>query len=300
MKLAITGATGFVGSRLIAASVAAGHEVRALTRRAQPERDGIDWVTGSLETPDALDALVRDADAVIHVAGVVNARDRDGFAAGNIDGTRAVLAAAEGSGVHRFVHVSSLAAREPGLSAYGWSKSDAEGLVTGSRADWDIVRPPAVYGPGDMEMRELFRMAKRGIALLPPGGRLSVIHVDDLARLLLSLAARPATRAVYEPDDGRLGGWSHTAFAHAIGDAVGRKVRAVSLPRRILDLGARADALIRRGGAKLTPDRVSYFCHPDWVSDPLRRPPPALWRPRIETSAGLAETAAWYRAQGLL
>ncbi len=300
MRLAITGATGFVGTRLVAMALDAGHAVTALTRRPQTDEDGVDWVVGSLETPDALVRLMRGADAAIHVAGVVKAPDTAGFTMGNIDGTRAVLGATEAAQVPRFVHVSSLAAREPGLSTYGWSKCAAEGLVIGSPTDWDIVRPPAVYGPGDMEQLDLFRIAKLGVALLPPGGRMSSVHVDDLARLLVSLAERPADRTVYEPDDGRPGGWSHVEFAQAIGDAVGRRVRPIALPRRVLGLAARADALFRGRGAKLTPDRVSYFCHPDWVSDPMRRPPRDVWQPRIATPVGLAETAAWYRAHALL
>ncbi|MFX7866220.1 NAD(P)H-binding protein, partial [Acinetobacter baumannii] len=89
------------------------------------------------------------ADAVLHVAGVVNAPTREGFAAGNIDGTRAMLAAAQAAGIPRFVLVSSLAARAPSLSIYGWSKAEAEKLVIDCPLDWTIIRPPAVYGPGD-------------------------------------------------------------------------------------------------------------------------------------------------------
>ena len=67
-----------------------------------------------------------------------------------------------------------------------------------------IVRPPAVYGPGDRETLELFRMAKLGLMLMPPKGRVSVIHADDLARLLLALAAPDApSNILIEPDDGK-------------------------------------------------------------------------------------------------
>ncbi|MBN2972352.1 NAD(P)-dependent oxidoreductase [Roseomonas aeriglobus] len=300
MRLAITGATGFVGKRLVALALRQGHAVTALTRRPRTGGDGVNWVFGTLETPNALQSLMRGADAAIHVAGVVNAPDRPGFVLGNIDGTRNVLTAAQQMEVRRFIHVSSLAAREPGLSNYGWSKSASEGLVIGSDTDWDIVRPPAVYGPGDLDMLEIFRMAKFGLALLPPGGRMSAIHVDDLARLLLALAEAPASRTILEPDDGRPGGWSHQGFARAVGDAVGRRVRPVALPRKLMAIGARIDGLVRKGGARLTPDRVSYMCHPDWVSDPLRRPPQQLWRPQIPTPEGLSQTAAWYRAERLL
>lgn len=300
MRVAITGATGFVGKRLVALALDAGHSVNALTRTPRSGGDGVNWVFGSLESPNALVSLMRGADAVVHVAGVVNAPDRQGFVTGNIDGTRAILAAAQSAEVARFVHVSSLAAREPGLSNYGWSKGEAEALVTGSATAWDIVRPPAVYGPGDMDMRELFTLAKRGLAFTPPVGRMSAIHVDDLARLLIALAERGAGRTIYEPDDGRPGGWSHVEFAQAIGTAVGRRVRAVSLPRPLLSAAARIDGWVRGDRAKLTPDRVSYFCHPDWVSDPARRPPPGLWRPAVATPDGLVQTAAWYRAHALL
>jgi len=298
--LAITGGTGFVGSRLIALALEAGHQVRALTRRDQAEREHITWVRGDLEDQAALASLAEGAEAVIHVAGVVNAPDRAGFARGNIDGTRNMLAAAEGAGVRRFVHVSSLAAREPEMSAYGWSKAEGDRLVEDSLLETSIVRPPAIYGPGDLEMLELFKLAKKGLALLPPGGRISVIEVGDLGRLLLALAVSDFPGAAFDVDDGVAGGWSHKAFAQAIGTAVGKRVAAFALPRPLLMAGAHLDRLVRGNGAKLTPDRVAYFCHQDWVIDPAKRPPANLWTPQIETEAGLAATAAWYRAQGLL
>jgi nucleoside-diphosphate-sugar epimerase len=301
MKLAITGGTGFVGSHVIDAALAAGHEVRALTRRDQPPRGALEWISGDLADRDAIHQLVRETDAVIHVAGVINAPDAAGFDAGNVAGTLAMLAAATAGGARRFVHVSSLAAREPKLSLYGGSKARAEELVESSGLDWAIVRPPAVYGPGDRETLELFKMAKRGMVLLPPAGRMSLIHVDDLARLLLSLTARGAPkRTVIEPDDGTPDGWSHKDFAKALGTAVGRRNVSLSAPRPLLHLAARLDRLVRGDKAKLTPDRAAFFSHPDWVVTSGRFPPPDLWHPQIETHQGLAATAEWYRKNGWL
>jgi len=301
MKLAVTGGTGFVGSHVIDSALAAGHEVRALTRRDQPPRDRLEWISGDLADRDAIRQLVRDADAVIHVAGVINAPDAAGFEAGNVAGTLAMLAAATAGGARRFVHVSSLAAREPDLSLYGASKARAEELVESSGLDWAIVRPPAVYGPGDRETLELFKMAKRGVVLLPPAGRMSLIHVEDLARLLLSLTARGAPkRTVIEPDDGTPDGWSHKDFAKALGTAVGRRNVSLAAPRPLLRLAARLDRLIRGDKAKLTPDRAAFFSHPDWVVTSGRFPPPDLWHPAIETNQGLAATAVWYRDKGWL
>ncbi len=297
--LAITGATGFVGSALVAQALAAGHHVRALTRRPQPARDGVRWVAGALDRPDSLAELAFGADSIVHVAGVVNAPDRAGFVAGNVDGTAAMLAAAAQAGVHRFVHVSSLSAREPQLSNYGWSKAAAETLVERSYLDWTIVRPSGVYGPGDMEMRDLFRAARLGIALLPPRGRVSLVAADDLARLLLTLATQPGPAAVYEVDDGHA--LTHAALAQAIGHAVGRRrVLALHLPKAMLMMGARFDRTVRKAQAKLTPDRVGYLSHDDWTARPSRRPPASLWTPATPLAEGLAATARWYRAHGLL
>ena len=301
MKLAVTGGTGFVGSRLIDAAVADGHHIRALARRPMPPRANVDRVSGSLEQPDALERLVAGAEAVIHVAGVISGRSAADFDRANVDGTQAMIDAAGKAGVKRFVHVSSIAAREPELSLYGASKAKSEQIVANSGLPFAIVRPPAVYGPGDRETLELFKMAKLGVVLLPPEGRLSLLHADDLVRLLLALAPTSAPGGLtLEPDDGRDGGWSHKEFADALGTAVGRRGVSVSIPSLLLRIGARADRLLRGDKAKLTADRAAYFCHPDWVVDPARAVSPDLWQPRIATADGLAATAQWYRAQGWL
>ena len=301
MILAVTGGTGFVGQRLIGLASARGHRVRALTRRPQEPHEGVDWIDGSLEDRDALERLVTETDAMIHVAGIINAPDAAGFEAGNVTGTLAMLAAATAAGTRRFVHVSSLAAREPTLSLYGASKARSEELVRSSGLDWVIVRPPAVYGPGDKETLELFKMAKTGLILLPPKGRLSLIHVDDLARLLLTLAeSRLPKKEVLEPDDGRAGGWTHREFAGALGRAVGRRAVALETPRPLLRAGAALDRLVRRDRAKLTPDRAAYFCHPDWVVSSSGVPSGDIWAPEVPTEDGLAETAGWYRKHGWL
>ena len=265
-------------------------------------RDGVAWIAGSLEDRDSLRALADGADAVIHVAGVINAPDAAGFEAGNVAGTVAMLDAAKSAGVKRFVHVSSLAAREPQLSMYGASKARSEVRVNASGLSHAIVRPPAVYGPGDRETLELFKMAKRGLVLLPPRGRLSLIHVDDLAGLLLALATPDAPSGItVEPDDGTPGGWTHEDFARALGRATG-KPRPVALHARasLLNMGAALDRLVRGKKAKLTPDRAAYFAHPDWVVRTSAKAPSSLWAPRIPTEKGLAATARWYEEQGWL
>ena len=302
MTIAVTGATGFVGQALLDEAARQGQSVRALTRRPQPPRKGVEWIEGDLQQPAALASLVERSEVVIHIAGVVNAPDAAGFAQSNVEGTLNVVTAAMVASVPRFVHVSSLSAREPQLSVYGASKRKAEKVVMASPLDWTIVRPPAVYGPRDREMLDLFRFAKSGVVPLPPRGRMAAIHVDDLARLLLALvpSGEDVSHKLFEADDGHAGGWTHKSFAKAIGWAVGKRITPLPLPAFALRAAARGDRMLRRAAAKLTEDRVGYMCHPDWTVRDACRPPAARWTPRIGTREGLKATAKWYREAGWL
>lgn len=300
MTIAVTGATGFVGQALLDRAAKAGIPIRALTRRPQEPHPSAEWVLGDLDAKNALAHLCNGAEAVIHVAGVVNAADPAGFEAGNVTGTLNVIEAAVKAGVPRLIFVSSLSAREPDLSAYGASKARAEKLVMASGLDWTIVRPPAIYGPSDAEMLALFKAARWSVVPMPAsGGRASYIHVDDLARLLLVLipGGEAVTGQTFEPDDGRENGWSHREIARAIGWAVGRRPVVLHLSPRLLTLAARASRSVLGAKAKLTPDRAGYMNHPDWVSALSARVPAALWQPKVPTREGLKATAKWYREQ---
>ena len=302
MTLAVTGATGCVGQALLDEATRQGLPVRALTRRPQPPRQGVEWIEGDLQQPAALASLVERSEVVIHIAGVVNAPDAAGFARGNVEGTLNVVTAAMVASVPRLIHVSSLSAREPQLSTYGASKLKGEKVVMASPLDWTIVRPPAVYGPRDREMLDLFRFAKSGVVPLPPRGRMAAIHVDDLTRLLLALipSGEDVSHRVFEADDGHPGGWTHKSFAKAIGWAVGKRITPLPLPAFALRAAARGDRMLRRAAAKLTEDRVGYMCHPDWGVRDDARPPAELWLPQIGTREGLKATAKWYREEGWL
>ncbi|MEP7221806.1 MAG: NAD(P)-dependent oxidoreductase [Novosphingobium sp.] len=300
MTIAVTGATGFVGQALLDAAGESGLPVRALARGPQAQRDGVSWVAGDLANAAALDALIAGTDVVIHVAGVVNTPDPAMFESGNVQGTANVIAAMERAGVRRLVHVSSLSAREPHLSLYGASKARAEALVRDSGLDWTMVRPPAIYGPRDRDMFELFRSAKWGVVPVPAEGRASLIHVADLARLLLALTGGAGAGKCFDPDDGRPGGWGHKELAHAIGAAMGRRIWAPGLPPALLRMGALADKLLRGDKARLTADRVGYLTHPDWVVSATGRVPADLWTPQVPTLEGLRSTAEWYRRNGWL
>ena len=300
--IAVTGGTGFVGQAVLDVMARRGIAVRALARKVPDDRPEVEWIAGNLGDTSALDRLAAGADAVIHIAGLTNTPDPAEFAAANVTGTAAMLDAAKRAGVKRFIFVSSLSAREPQLSAYGASKAQAEELVMSSKLDWTMIRPPAVYGPRDKDMLDLFKSANYGFIPLPPGGATSMIHVADLAELLVALVpSLPQLRGKnFEPDDGREGGWSYREMAGAIGDAVGRRVFAVHLPAPLLRGAAGFDKMVRGNKAKLTADRVGYMCHPNWVARSDKAVPRDVWTPRIPSVDGLKSTAEWYREQGWL
>jgi nucleoside-diphosphate-sugar epimerase len=300
--IAVTGGTGFVGQHLLRIATERGLAVRALTRRPQQPQPGVEWVEGALDRPAGLARLCEGVRAVIHIAGVINARTRAEFDVGNVAGTAALVDAVRASGVRRFVHVSSLAAREPELSAYGASKAASERVIEASGLEWTIVRPPAVYGPGDRETLALFRMVKSGVAAVPGHGRASYIEVGDLCRALLALLDAPAAYGrVFEIDDGEPR--DHATLARLIGEALGRRAVVIPLPGSALRIGAAVDTLLGRATGrlpKLSFDRARYLAHPDWVArgDELRSL--GVWSPSIRLPDGLAATAAWYRMQGWL
>ncbi len=266
MRLAVTGGTGFVGGHLLAAAVAQGHSVRALARRPQRTMPGVTWIAGDLAAPGDLCA---GADAVIHIAGTINARSRADYDAGNVAGTAGIVAAARAAGVNRFVHVSSLAAREPGLADYGASKAAAEDVVRSSVADAAIVRPPGVYGPGDRETLAFFRLVARGIAVLPGSGRFSLIEVGDLAAALLAVATSD-WRGTAEVDDGGAAAIPMPNWPEQIGTALGRRPRLFRPSPRLLRAAARVDTAVAclhaAGCRRSATGRVATFAHPDWVA----------------------------------
>src|SRR3546814_21174373 len=131
------------------------------------------WVDGALDRPEILEKLAAGADAIIHIAGLING-DRKAFETVNVGGTAAMIDAARKAGLRRFIHISSLAAREPELPAYWASKAQSAKLVAASGLEWTIIRQPAVHGPGAREILAIVQMDRGGHATLPPPGPFSV------------------------------------------------------------------------------------------------------------------------------
>jgi nucleoside-diphosphate-sugar epimerase len=302
--VALTGASGFVGRHILARAAAAGYRLRVLAR--DPDRlptlpRHTEVVHGGLGQPAALAELVRDAVAVIHCAGAVRGVTRAQFDRVNVAGSAAVAEAAAAAGAGRFLQISSLAAREPRLSAYAGSKRAGERAAQAAAGAMPVTiyRPPAVYGPGDREMLSLFRVMARGYAPVfgDPAARFSLIFVGDLADAAVAwLNAATPPAAVFEPDDGCPGGHGWADVCETVASITGRPVRPLRLPPAVLALPAGlnyAAGRLTRFAPMLTPGKLRELRHPDWVCRGGELEAALDWRPAYSLRAGLLATPGW-------
>ncbi len=303
--VALTGATGFIGNRVARRLVTNGCKLQALTRktsdRSRLSGFNIHWVEGTLEDVDSLRRLVRGADAVVHCAGAVRGATRNHFDRLNVDGVaRLVRAAVEQHPLPRFLLISSLAAREPGLSHYAGSKRQAETVLADQAGNmsWVVLRPPAVYGPGDKEMLPLWRWMARGFAFVLGSGkaRFSMLYVDDLAAAIRKcLLNERLPNGVFELHDGHLEGYSWQNVIDTFAHLNAKSVRRIHMPVSVLRLLARlnlAVSLVFGYAPMLTPGKVRELRHPNWVCDNTAFTRATGWKPRVSLEAGLRRTLA--------
>jgi len=292
----ITGATGFIGQRLASTLLEQGHGVRAMVR---PDKitdsripQGCEQVPVGLTDVRKLTGIVAESNAVIYCAGSVRGRNPADFATANINGVGAMLDALEQAGnAPPMLLLSSLAASRPQLSDYARSKYEGEQLLQGKPLlPWTILRPPAVYGPGDREMLPLLKMIRRGLLIHagPRDQRLSLLHVDDLADAIAAwlLATHPSTHKTYAIDDGTPGGYDWEDIGKAV--SVG-KFRTLAVPRVLLEATAKTNLLFSSllGYAPmLTPGKVRELIQPDWLCDNSDFTDISGWKPRLDLKQG--------------
>lgn len=320
--VALTGGTGFVGSHLVDTLCAAGLRPRVLVRDPASLRwiagRPIDAVRGTLEDAAALERLVDGAGTVFHLAGVLTADRAEDFHRVNRDGTARLVEAVGAASAARLVHCSSQAAVGPSadpagvgpeaapspVSDYGRSKLCGERAVAdlGDASWWAIVRPPAIYGPRDTDVLEFFKMASRGLAVVPAGERwITVAHVADVVAGLLAAAAGGESSHIYhlgEPAPRRL-----DQMLHELAAAGGKTVRVIPLPVTAVGIVGAAARLLRRAGlvdSPLTRDKAREIAARHWTlrtADSLSALGVGEGTPFPD---GARSTWAWYRGEGWL
>ena len=309
--IAITGATGFIGGTLIRQLASGGWRVQALIRPAsvhkQPINGGINWIRGDLADGESLERLVHGADAMVHCAGAVRGASRQDFKRVNVDGVARLTRAAAGlKRPVRFLLMSSLAAREPQLSAYAASKQGGERVLmeTADRLDWAIFRPSAVYGPGEREMMPVLRLMAKGIAPLMGSGnrRFSMLYAEDLAEAVMRWLERGRDRKLtYELHDGHTAGYSWQELVATVACLRGAPVTPLKVPLVLMKFVALMNLAAARTvgyAPMLTPGKVRELSHRDWTADNTTLSQHTGWSPKIGLAEGLRRTLRLGGASG--
>jgi len=315
-RIAVTGATGFIGRHVTARLLSCGDDVRAIVRpestRTAPAGAAI--VRAPLDA-GALATAFQGVDTVVHLAGTVDSRDPRVYFAVNADGAAAVAAATRAADA-RLIHVSSLAAAGPAAAAsprseddecrpinpYGESKLASERRVAGIEGlGWTILRPGVVYGPGDRALLPLFRTAARG--WLPDIGRrdaaYTFVFIDDLVDAIESAIAVGADREIVFV--GHPTPVTMPTMAAAMSSALHRRVRLVRIPRRVVHSVARVSETIsavvrrplpldRRRAAELSTE--GFVCRVDRLQSRLGVVA------RVDLAEGFKRTVESYRREG--
>lgn len=330
--IAVTGASGFLGSHVCDVLLQAGAAVRAGHRASSDlhwlRNKDLTPVAADFDVPDQVDGLVAGCRGVVHCAGVVMA-DPATYQHVNVVGTRAVLEAAARAGtVDTVVLISSLAAGGPAgldaprhegmpdapISGYGRSKLAAEALL---QHPWPfrtvVLRPPSLYGPRDREFGPLLRAAARGWTARfgQTMSGLSLVHGLDAATAAVALLTTPATGGIYYVDDGpgpdgprdpgRRWPWGYdwNELQASLRQLYGRPVQRVDIPVGLLRLASRLVGARRRGSSPvLNPDRIADLDTVGWVCAATRLRRDTGWQPGFDLASGLRDTLDFYRRRG--
>jgi nucleoside-diphosphate-sugar epimerase len=315
-SVSITGATGFVGYSAAEAFIRDGWYVRAIVRPGsrKPVPDGASVVEANL-SPLSLVEACSGSDVLVHSAALIRARDEAAYNKVNVDGTRAAADAARQIGA-RLVLISSQAAGGEGtrvaprreidppapVNAYGRSKLASEGVVRSSPGlAWTILRPSAVYGPRDRGFLPLFRMARKGIFLVPVGADpdLTLVYVDDLVRAIV-IAASNGTVLGETFFIGHGDPVKGSDVLKALAATGHRPFQPIRIPRAVMGALARlGDAAWKFGAAPLVDSSrlrelrsEGFVCSVDRARDLLG------FTAQIALGDGIAQTGRWYADAG--
>lgn len=306
--VALTGASGFLGGQVLNQLLESGFHVRALqnTKPLLPHQN-LEIISGSLLDKAALKDLVDGATHIIHCGGIVAAKNKLMFQQINAQGTQNLIKATQNKEAPKFLYISSMAAREPEISPYASSKREGEEILKRSAlSQWDIIRPPAIYGEGDVQLLPLLKLLKCRIALLIGGkqAQISVIHVSDMADAIHSWVKTDKTSGqCYEIDDGQQEGHTWHSLLGEAAKAMDKKPFYVTPPLFLMKfIGSVAQIIGRICGKApfITVDKLSELSHPDWLRHDDRIEETLNWAPKVSFSEGITKTLDWYKQKEML
>ena len=272
MKIAITGATGFVGNAVLRRLLRRGHEVRALVR--DPNQGGrlrdlgaVECVAGSLDDQDAVRALVAGTDAVINLVGIIVEKGPQTFQRVHVEGTERLVAAARAAGVPRFVHMSALGARpDAGATSYHRTKAAGEDAVRGAGLSHVILRPALIAGAGNVPLEMMVRLIRFAPAVPVVGdGRylLQPVWIEDVAEAFAVAVERADLAGTFEIAGPEQLSWDR--MLDELETALSVRRMRVHVPLPMVRLGALAGQFAPEL-APITPEQLQMLLEGNFTS----------------------------------
>lgn len=332
-KIAVTGATGFLGRHLVPVLVNSGAIVTCLVRKKANKAylpESVKIIEGDCSNATSLEPFLNNQNIIIHAAGTLFGNSWNNYLSGNAKFAYNIANAKPPKQLEKVIFVSSLAASAPSdilpgiretdtpspVSAYGWSKLMAENILRAAFGEkLAILRPSIIYGSGDKGLLPLFKSIKNGIGISPGFNRefpVSAIHAKDAARAII-LACAKNTSGIYNLSDGNA--YAMSFFCKEIANAMNKKAPAIlKMPLSIMafsaflsgfaslvmQYGAKVFKLGQPGPASWNMDKYREASQCGWLADTSRIRKELDFSPLYDLSAGLEETVRGYVKEGWL
>lgn len=321
MKIAVTGANGFVGSNFANYFHFRGHEVVAIVR----PRSATDLLDPAIEIrrtdyQTGLDEAIRDVEVLIHNAGSVRTHTFEQMVSANVGTTRRVMEAFNRSETgRRFIFISSQAASHPSqgnepasesepsapVDWYGRSKLLAERVIRAECVkEWVVARPVPVFGPGDKDFLQLFKAVKAGISF-HIGQReqyINLIHIDELCAFIDLCRTEPnAAGQVFFASTGQT--YTHREFMACAAGLLGKKSIDITIPVPLAVAAFQAGDWFEKLTGKVTllnRQKMKGVINLNWVCSIDKARALLGWDPKLELETALGNTFAWYKEHGWL
>jgi nucleoside-diphosphate-sugar epimerase len=318
----VTGASGFVGSHIVDKLLAEGHQVRSILRGSSSKRwlenKPVEIYDCGLFDKEALKKILKDADYLFHIAGVVKAKDEEGYFKGNVETTRVLLdvLCEVNPNIQRVIIVSSLTACGPSLDGkpvteetpehpitrYGKSKYAQEQLAKKymDKLPITLIRPPAVFGERDTEIYLFFKTYKQGLMGLIGFNKkkLSLVHVDDLVNgIWLSSISENAIGQTYFIGTEKYYNWEQ--IGEVSHQAIGKKAFTIKIPHFLVyTVAAVAQffAMFSSSAATFNLEKARDFVQEAWTCDVSKAVRDLGYHQTVSLEEGIKRTVDWYRA----
>ncbi len=317
----VTGASGFVGSHLVDKLLAEGHQVKCILRKTSSRRwledKPVEIIDAGLFDKEVLKKVLKDADYLFHIAGVVKSKKKEGYFTGNVETTRVLLDVISevNPTIKRIVISSSMTACGPSLkgipsteetvehpiTTYGRSKLAQEQLAKKymDRLPITILRLHAVYGERDTEIYKVFQTYKMGIMTLVgfDNKRLNLIHVADTVEGMYKASLSEKTKGeIYFLASEEAYTWSHVRSA--IEKAFGRYALTIRFPHFLVYTVATFAQLLSLFSSKAATfnlEKAKDFVQKDWLCDVSKAMKDFGYRQTVSLEDGMKRTIDWYK-----